>query len=225
MRQQGAGLPLGESVLILRPIPAPGDIGIACAVEDPHGRHLASIVPFGRNPSTLGRESENLDFVVVAATGAQRFLITRIGGLVKSHQVTISECAGPELGRLRQISSYWRQFRTPRLSMALESGGRRLGVTDVCIEPEKKRFAEAVSPVQDTAGRQIAAVYRTWQYVDTVTDFFTYRLVCHQVEVNPLPELLLATAFSHYLYDRLTIGGPLSTYNRFGRGGTWHDPR
>lgn len=219
------GMPLGESVVVLRPIARPADIDVACAVNDVHGRQIGSISSRGRKPSNIGRESEDLDFVVVAPNGAVRLLITRIGGIAKNHRVEVRDPAGLVVGRLVQTSSYWRQFRTPRLTMALESRGRRLATTDVCIEPAKKRFAEVSSPIHDGEGREVASVRRSWHYADTISDFFDYRLTCHHPVLHPLPELLVATAFSHYLYDRLAVGGPLSTYNRFGRGGTWSDPR
>lgn len=219
------GVPLGEPVVQLRPLPQPGDVGVACTVEDSRGAQIATITPRGRKASALGRQAENLDFAVTTRTGAQHILITRIGGIVKNHCVVVRDPAGAEVGRLVQISSFWRQFRTPRLAMALEFRGQRMATTDVCIDPERGRFGEVSSPILDSAGGEIATVQRAWHYVDTISDFFTYRLTCHQPVTHPLPELLLATAFSHYLYDRLTVGGPLSSVDRFGRGGTWHDPR
>lgn len=173
----------------------------------------------------MGRETEDLDFMVTTPTGAQRILITRLGGYAKRHRVLVRDPSGRELGRLQQVSSFWRQLRTTRLSMVLECGEQRLGSTDICIEPAKKRFVEVHAPVLDNSGSAVATVHRNWQYVDTISDFFNYRLECPRPLVHPLPELILATAFCHYLYDRLAVGGPLDSYNRFGRGGTWHDPR
>jgi len=100
-----------------------------------------------------------------------------------------------------------------------------LGYTDVCLGPESTRFAAVQAPISGIDGQTLAVVSRVWRYVDSISDFFEYQLDCPQPQVWPLPDLLLATAFSHYLYDRLAAGGPLSSYNRFGRGGTWHDPR
>lgn len=215
--------PLEESVLILRPIPRRADVDVACAVQDVHGRELASITSRGKSPSTLGREADDLNFVVLASNGAQRLQINRLGGFVNRHRVVVRGPSGQEIGRLQQTSSFWRQFRTPRLSVTLEGGGRPLGYADVCLEPEKTRFADVQAPITSVDGELLATVLRTWCYVDTISDYFEYRLSCSRPQPWPVPDLLLATVFSHYLYDRLAVGGPLSTYNRFGRGGTWHD--
>ncbi len=109
--------------------------------------------------------------------------------------------------------------------MVLESGGRPLGHAEVCLEPEKTRFAEVIAPITGIGGETLATVQRRWRYVDSISDFFEYRMVCPVPQPWPIPDLLLTTAFSHYLYDRLVAGGPMSSYNRFGRGGTWHDAR
>lgn len=108
--------------------------------------------------------------------------------------------------------------------MTLEGGGRQLGYTDVCLEPEKTRFVDVEAPIRAIDGEILATVRRSWHYIDSISDYFEYHLSCGRPQAWPLPDLLLATVFSHYLYDRLAAGGPLSTYNRFGRGGTWHDP-
>lgn len=215
--------PLEQPVLVLLPSPRRADVDVACTVQDAHGRELASITPRGKRPSALGRDTEDLDFVVVASNGAQRLRISRLGGFVQRHRVVVRGPSGQELGRLQQTSGFLRQFRTPRLSMTLESAGRPLGYTDVCLEPEQTRFSEVEAPIVGAGGAPLATVWRTWHYVDTISDFFEYRLSCPRPQPWPVPDLLLATVFSHYLYDRLSAGGPLSTYNRFGRGGTWHD--
>lgn len=223
--QNAAGYPMAESNLILQAIPCPRDTDVACSLLNSRGDQIGGIRSLGRGLSELGRGVEDVVFEVVGINGAQRLLITRRGGFLKHHQVHVHDPAQNYLGGLRQTSSFWRQFRTPRLTMVLEYGREQLASTEVCIEPETQRFTDVQAPIHDTAGRVIATVYRRWRYVDTITDFFDYQLVCHHPVPHPLPELLLTTAFTHYLYDRILVGGLMGSYNRFRRGGTWRDPR
>ncbi|MGV0836286.1 hypothetical protein [Mycolicibacterium thermoresistibile] len=122
---------------------------------------------------------------------------------------------------MQQTSSPWRRLRGARVSMTVSHNGHELAHTDVCIHP-RRRFLDVNEPIRDAAGVTVAAVRRTWRYGDS-NDFFDYRLECMQPTAHPLPDPLLVTAFAHYLYDRLVVGGPFGSYNRFGRGGTWHD--
>ncbi|MDY6996495.1 MAG: DUF2510 domain-containing protein [Actinomycetota bacterium] len=223
--QPASDYPLGAPELVLHAEPVGADIDMACTVLNPAGHLLASIRSRGRGPNVLAREVEDLTFVVLGPNGAERLLISRRAGLFKQHRVHVHDAAHNYLGTLRQTSSSWRGFVTPRRSVTVEFGDQSLASTEVCIEPEKLRFANIQQPIHDATGAVIATVHRTWRYVDTISEFFDYRLACHRPVPHPLPELLLATAFTHYLYDRLAVGGPLKAMNGFGRGGTWYDAR
>ncbi|WP_231743601.1 DUF2510 domain-containing protein [Mycobacterium sp. GA-2829] len=219
-----AGFPIGEPVLVLRAIPCGRDVDVSCALETATGHQVGLIRPRGNRLSGIDREIADLGYEVVGATGAGVLFFTRLGGLARKHSIVVSDPAGRTLGRIRQTSSVWRQIRTPRLAVTLEAGDRELATTEICIDP-RDRFAAVCQPIHSTAGPAIATVERRWRYAGTSNDFFDYTLTCTQPTGHPLPELLLATAFAHCLYDRLAVGGPLETYQSFGRGGTWHDAR
>ncbi|WP_102141247.1 DUF2510 domain-containing protein [Mycobacterium hubeiense] len=219
---QRGELPLGESTLFLRSIPEWADIDLSCSVENAHGQQIAAIRSRSRVPAFAGREVVTLVFDVVRPDGAPMLTITRIGGFKRSHCVQVHDHAGRDLGRLRQTSSFLRLFRTPRMTMVLEFGEKHLGNTDICINPNK-RFEVVYAPIHDLSGAVIATVERRWRYTGAPTDFFDYKLDCLRATAQPLPVLLLATAFAHYLYDRLAIGGPTEAMGRFGRTGNWYD--
>lgn len=222
--QLGEGFPVGEPIVRLRAIPCPRDVDVSCALETESGHHAGLVRPRSNRSSGLDREVADLKYEVLGPSGAPILFFRRVGGLTRKHSIVVDDPAGRNLGRIQQTSSVWRQIRKPRITVALEAGGQQLATTDICIDP-RDRFAAVREPIQPTAGSAIATVERQWRYVGTSNDFFDYTLRCLRPTVPPLPELLLATAFAHYLYDRLAVGGPLETYQSFGRGGTGHDPR
>lgn len=222
--QRAVGFPMGERVLRLRAIPCPRDVDVSCALEAVTGHQVGLIRPRANSSSGINREVVDLRYEVVGAAGEPILFLTRLGGLTRRHSIVVDDSLGRTLGRIRQTSSVWRQMRTPRISVVLEAGGREWAATDICIDP-RDRFAAVSQPIQPAAGPATATVQRQWRYVGTSNDFFDYTLTCSHPTVRPLPELLLATAFAHYLYDRLAVGGPVETHQSFGRGGTWHDPR
>lgn len=214
------GFPLGEPVLLLRAIPDPRDVDVVCSVDNAQGRQLAVIAPRSRM-SAWSSDTDDLVFDVMRPDGILLHTINRLGGLLKHHRLLVYDGGGRPLGELRQTSSPWRRLRGGRISMTMSYGGRELAHAEVCIYP-RRRFLDVSEPIRDTAGVTVAVVQRKWRYGDS-NDFFDYRLECGHGTARPLPSLLLATAFAHYLYDRLAVGGPFESYNRFGRGGTWHD--
>lgn len=218
------GHPIGEPILRLRGIPCERDVDVSCALETQSGQQVGLIRPRSNRLSAINREVADLSYEVLGPGGAPILSLKRLGGLARKHTVVVEDGAGRHLGRIRQTSSVWRQMRTSRITVALEAGGHQVATTDICIDP-RDRFAAVCEPIGPTAGPAIATVERQWRSVGTSNDFFDYTLSCLQPTVQPLPELLLATAFAHCLYDRLAVGGPLETYQSFGRGGTWHDPR
>ncbi|MBO0681351.1 DUF2510 domain-containing protein [Mycolicibacterium sp. S2-37] len=209
--------PLGEPVILLRALPGPADVDIACSVHDGREAQIGLIRPRHRVPTLVGRETATLVFDLLRPTGAVVLTLTRTGGATKHHHIVVEDGGGNPVGRLRQTSSYWRLFRTSRLDVVLEGGTTGLGSTQVCIRPDEP-FAAVETPVRDTSGDVLAVVERRWRYADGSTDFFDYTLRCSRPLTAPLPDLLIATAFAHYLYDRLAVGGPLEAMNRFGRG-------
>ncbi|WP_281498550.1 DUF2510 domain-containing protein [Mycolicibacterium sp. F2034L] len=213
-------LPLGEPVLLFRAIPGQADVDIACAVHDGRETQLAVIRPREGVPALIGRETATLVFDLVRPTGSVALTLTRVGGATRHHQLLV-EVGGGVIGRLRQTSSYWRLFRTSRLDVVLEGGASSLGSTQVCVRPNEP-FAAIDTPVRAASGDVLAVVERRWRYADGSTDYFDYTLRCPAPLAAPLPDLLVATAFAHHLYDRLAVGGPLEAMNRFGRGpGRW----
>lgn len=104
--------------------------------------------------------------------------------------------------------------------MALESAEHTVACTDVSVDPDR-RDAHVDEPIRDTIGGVLATVERQCRPTDTPTDYFDYKLHCLRVTSDPLPTLLLATVFAHYLFDRLAIGGPMGMLGKAISRPTW----
>lgn len=98
--------------------------------------------------------------------------------------------------------------------MALESNHQAVGHTRVSVSP-RARFNEVNEPIFDVTGSVLATVRRQWRYVDTAVTFYDYTLECARPMPEPLPQLMLGTAFAHYLYDRGAVGGPFASDTNF----------
>lgn len=98
--------------------------------------------------------------------------------------------------------------------MTLENDQRTVGHTRVSVSP-RARFCAVNEPIYDMAGTVIATVKRQWRYVDTSVTFYDYTLECAHPTNQPLPQLMLGTAFAHYLFDRDAVGGPFATQSNF----------
>lgn len=216
---QGFGYPLDSSVLYLRAIPSRFDRDVSCGIESGDGRQLGWIRPAERTP-TMAAGSSHVAFEAVDPGGTAILFISLIGHQRKQRLLVV-DGAGQALGQLRQVSSWWRQLlRSTRITMAIESSEHTVARTDVCIDPDR-RDARVDEPICDSAGGVLATVEREWRRTDTATDFFDYKLNCVRVTSDPLPTLLLATVFAHYLYDRLAIGGPVGALGKAISRPTW----
>ncbi len=98
--------------------------------------------------------------------------------------------------------------------MALESNDQAVGHTRVSVSPGA-RFSEVNEPIFDITGSVVAAVRRQWRYIDTAVTFYDYTLECTRPTTEPLSQLMLATVFAHYFYDRGKVGGPFASNTNF----------
>lgn len=210
VRTPNQDYPLGQRILHVRALPQRADLDVACVVEDHQGQQLAAIcpVPQGRHLVTgatqfvlLDPRSIPMGFFGVAGIGANDI-------------VGVTDVSGRAVGQLRRTNNFWQRFRSSAMDMTLESGGRTLGHTRVSISPTA-RFNAVDEPIYDAAGAILGTISRKWRYVDTSVTFYDYSLVCERRSVAPLPELMLATVFSHYLYDRRKVGGPFASHTSF----------
>jgi hypothetical protein len=216
---QTSGYPLAESVVYLRAITSRFDRDIACGIEGGDGRQLGWIRPAaGVQAQRLSASGQT--FAMLDPGGASMAFIVRAGGR-HDQRLTLIDNEGRPLGQLRQVSSYWRQLlRTSRITMQIESRDHDLAKADVSIDPHK-RDARVSEPIRDSAGGVLATVERQWRPTSSMTDHFDYRLNCFRRTSDPLPTLLLVTAFAHHLYDRLAVGGPVGALGKAISRPTW----
>ncbi|WP_396837151.1 DUF2510 domain-containing protein [Mycobacterium sp. ITM-2016-00317] len=216
---QIAGYPLGETILYLRAIVSRFDRDIACAIEGDDGRHLGWIGPAADVPA-LRLSASDQKFAMLDPGGASKAFIVRAGGR-NDQRLTLIDNEGRLLGQLRQVSTYWRQLlRTSRITMQIESREHELAKADVSIDPHR-RDARVAEPIRDGTGGVLATVERQWRPTSSMTDHFDYRLNCLRRSSDPLPTLLLVTAFAHYLYDRLAVGGAVGALGKAISRPTW----
>lgn len=203
--------PLGQRILHVRALPQRADIDVACSIEDDHGRQLAVIQSMSAG---LPRDSATPKFGMMDPQGTPMGFFTRTSGVGVRDSVSVIDTSGRDLGRLRRTNNFWQRLRSSAMDMTLESGQQTLGHTRVSISP-RERFSKVDEPVYDATGAVVATVTRKWRYVDTSVTFYDYTLECAQPSIHPLPELMLATAFSHYIYDRREVGGPFASHTNF----------
>ena len=210
----GEGYPLGHRVLRLRAIPQHADIDVACSVEDERGMQIASIRSVSK-VRFVNRDFATISFGLLNEQAVPLLYFTRFADMGSKDRLGITDTVGQELGQLRRSNTFWQGMRSSQMDMALECGSHLFGRTRVCVEPNS-RFAKIDEPIYDVSGTAVASVRREWRYVGTVVDFYDYTLECVRQTGQPMATLLLATVFAHYLYDRLAIGGPLESIQRFG---------
>lgn len=202
--------PLGRRVLHVRALPQRADIDVACLIEDDQGRQLAAILPLPKDRHLTTATSR---FGLLDPRGMPMGFFT-VGGAGAHDVVGVTDVSGRVVGQLRRTNNFWQRLRSSAMDMTLESGDRRVGRTRVSISPTA-RFNTVDEPIYDAAGAVLGTVTRNWRYVDTSVTFYDYSLVCEQPTISPLPELILATVFSHYLYDRRKVGGPFASHTSF----------
>ncbi|WP_278185143.1 DUF2510 domain-containing protein [Mycobacterium syngnathidarum] len=203
--------PLGQRLLHLRALPQPADIEIACLTEDEHGRVLAAI----RSTSIAGeRKSAARKFGIFDPRGLLLGYFTRAAGAGVRDSLVVSDPSDRAVGRLRRTNTFLQRLRSSAIDMTLEIDKQTVGHTRVSISPGA-RFAKVNEPIYDATGSVVATVKRRWRYVDTSVTFYDYTLECARPVPDPLPQLILGTAFAHYLYDRDKVGGPFASHTNF----------
>ncbi|OBB91621.1 hypothetical protein [Mycolicibacterium peregrinum] len=104
------------------------------------------------------------------------------------------------------------------MSVDLEYQGQRLGNTKIRTHIPPFTPLELDAPVNDVNDNEIARVrsqsnqsrlMRGW-----MPKTFDYRLDCARTTSPPMPALLIAIAFAHFLYDDLVSVAPLSRHSR-----------
>ncbi|WP_162464323.1 MULTISPECIES: DUF2510 domain-containing protein [unclassified Mycolicibacterium] len=203
--------PLGQRILHVRALPQRADIDVACLIEDDHGQMLAEIRP---TSTVLQRKSAAHRFGVLDPRGIPMGFFTRAAGVGVRDSIGVTDASDRTVGRLRRTNNFWQRLRSSAIDMTLECDQQTVGHTRVSISP-RARFTKVDEPIYDMTGAVVATVRRQWRYVDTSVTFYDYTLECPQPTIHPLPELILATAFGHYLYDRLEVGGPFASHTNF----------
>ncbi|MUL82000.1 MULTISPECIES: DUF2510 domain-containing protein [unclassified Mycolicibacterium] len=216
------GYPFGEPTLFLQPIRGGPGSDIRCSITNPHGQPLALIQPLGEFPPGSVRELSKLVFEVVRPNGIQLLQFTRTTGAMGRghHRLQVNDTAGHELGCLRQTSSYWQYLRTPWMSVDLECQDQRLGSTKIRTHIPPFTALELDAPITDANGTEIGRVRsqpnqsRLTRGLGMTKTTFDYSLDCARPTSPPMPALILATTFAHFLYDDLTSVAPLSGWSR-----------
>ncbi|MEW2482223.1 DUF2510 domain-containing protein [Mycobacterium sp. NPDC049093] len=206
------GYPFGEQVLVLRTIATEYDASITCGVENVRGEQIGLIQPRARIPWTT-RATADLHFVMARPDGTPLLYLTRYGGY-SGHVIQVNDATGHDFGCLRQAGSRWRVLR---LTMALEFNGQRLGQSNIAtsVLQMNKKVSE---PIYGAADAVLGHVERRWlPNFGSRNPHYDYTLDCSAPTPHPLPALMLATAFAHYMYDRIQMGGPLGAGGRTGR--------
>ncbi|WP_280834793.1 DUF2510 domain-containing protein [Mycolicibacterium frederiksbergense] len=211
------GYPFGEPTLFLQPIPSGPGSDIRCSITNPRGQLVALIQPLKALPSA-GAELSELQFEVVRPDGTQLLQFTRSvrNQGYSGHRLHVRDPAGRELGCLRQTSSYWQFFRTEKISFDLECQDQPLGATKIRSYIPKFTKLELDEPICDATGAEVGRVHsrrnqsmlaRMFMYAT-----FDYQIDCAQPTSPPMPALILATTFGHFLYDRLNSLAPFSRW-------------
>lgn len=216
------GYPFGETTLFLQPIRNGSPSDLWCSVMNTQGQPLALIRPFGELPPWSARELSKLVFEVVRPSGIQLLLFTRTTGAMGRghHRLQVHDPDGHELGCLRQTSSYWQYLRTPWMSVDLEHQEQRLGSTKIRTHIPPFTALELDAPITDANGAEIGRISsrpnqtRLTRALGMTKTTFDYRLDCQHPTSPPIPALILATTFAHFLYDELTSVAPLSGWSR-----------
>ncbi|MGV0740022.1 hypothetical protein ABQF35_27085 [Mycobacterium syngnathidarum] len=160
-----------------------------------------------------------LAFEVVRPDGTQLLQFTRFVGFrgYGKHRLQVHDPSGQDLGCLRQTSSYWQFFRTHKISFELEYQDQPVGATKIRSYIPKFTKLELDEPICDASAeigrvqsqRNQSKLERMFMYAT-----FDYRLDCSRPTSPPMPTLLLATAFAHFLYDDLDSLAPFSRFAR-----------
>jgi hypothetical protein len=139
----------------------------------------------------------------------------------RQHRLEVRDSAGAVMGQVRQTNTSAQMFRTARMAVVLESGEGQLAGAELTVAPSQNRYADAQTPIHDKAGSVIASVARQGRYTGTAGDAFVYRLQSSRPTMEPLPTLLLMTAFMHSLYDGLADRGFVGAVGRWLSRPTW----
>jgi hypothetical protein len=185
------------------------------SIADESGGQVAVLVP---RPAP-GGASGTLHFQMMRPDGVPLLSITRFAE--RQHRLEVHDPAGGVLGQIRQTSTSGQAFRRARMAIVLESGQQPLACTDLTIDPSRNRYADLRTPVRDATGAVIATIERRGRYRGGADDSFVYELRCVHPAVEPLPTLLLTTAFVHSLYDRLAGRGFFGALGRWLSRPTW----
>ncbi|WP_166908526.1 DUF2510 domain-containing protein [Mycobacterium sp. DL440] len=212
------GYPFGEPTLFLQPIRGGAGSDIRCSITNPRGQLLA-LIQLLKAPPLGGEALSELVFEVVQPDGTQLLQFIRSVGFLGrgKHRLHIHDPDGRELGCLRQTSSYWQYFRTPKISFELEYQDQSLGATKIRSYIPKFTKLELDEPIYDTS-TEVGRVHSQRNQAKLEAMFmyatFDYRLDCAHPTSPPMPTLLLATTFAHFLYDHLDSLAPFSRWAR-----------
>lgn len=221
-----AGFPLGQRTLTFRSVPAHQRGGLCCSVSGYRGVHVATVRSRSRIPAIVGRDRRSLVFDVVEPSGAPILTIARHGAN-RQLRIDAESPDGRRVGQLRQISSAARQFRTGQVTFAVDSGLQQVATADFGIRPSDNRYADVQESILDPSGACIATVTRQGRFVanfdlaGTSDSAFVYKLDCLHRLAEPTPTLLLVTAFTYYLIDRLADSGIFGAISRFVLQPSW----
>ncbi|MBP2454560.1 hypothetical protein [Mycolicibacterium lutetiense] len=174
-----------------------------CGVENARGQHIGLIQPTTKI-GWITRGTEGMTLVMTRPDGAPLLYFTSSGAYT-GLSIQVHDATGQDLGRLRRGGSRWRIYT---LTMELEFDGQRLGRSNIgtTIMQMDKKVHE---PIYDAAGAVLGHVDRRWHpNTGSRNPHYDYTLDCCARTSHPLPALMLTTAFAHYMYDRIQIGGP-----------------
>ncbi|OBB79302.1 hypothetical protein A5779_12985 [Mycolicibacterium peregrinum] len=187
--------PLGQPLLHFRGIAGADDI--VCSVQSTWHGQLVFITPRGPEPGAWRDTTVDAHFEVRRPDGTPVMYLTRRGGLTQ--RIEVRDLSGTVVGELQQSSSLWRVAGTQRIPLEMWSHGHLLGSTQV----RQRLWSRAnEDPVHDVTGQTIAVVEPVMRDPGARRPTFDFILHCLEPQPFPVPDLLLAVGFSHYMYSR-----------------------
>lgn len=200
------GFPLGEPILYVRYFADTRDRAISATVENAYSQQLAMLRP-ANELGVLDRGRDDW-FVLVGPTGMPLQHLHYTASM-KGVAIGVHDGQGRKFGDLVQTRRNGMLQHT--LPMAVLIDGRQWAATEVGrMQPAE----ELPAPIVDGNGAALATVWRQWRYqggnFKYDPRFYDYKLDCPAVASGQLPAMILAVALSHYITDRLRVGGPLN---------------
>ncbi len=198
------GFPLGEPILYVRHIADTLDRNIACSVENVYSQQMALLRP--TKPMGWTDRGVSEQFVLCNPSGVPLLYLSKHG--INPQSVQINGPTGEDLGLLGQTAPFGGPAGSLPMTLLYEQ--RPVGSTWIGRRGGERDTLRA--PIYGAHGEPIATVDRQWRYRGGGwrgdDRYYDYKLDCPAPQATGISTLLLAVALCHYVFDRLSLGGP-----------------